>query len=162
MSRGWQDMRKELRLPRTTSRVWWLCQNLTGSVVLRIIGGTIGWRPAYSLLRGIASMASRGTLPFEETGVDSQPVLGKELGVGVARAESCLGMAHLTYRGLVRQIRGMHRVAMPKTRAAAEIGGAFPSPLRYRYWSPSRMGMFLEEFRGRLRKIRVVTIGVNA
>jgi hypothetical protein len=167
MSRRWQDMRYELRMPANkpasrARRVRWLCQNLTESALLGIIRGTIGWRVAYSLLRGMDSIASMGTLPLEETGIDLKLVLGQELGMGVLRAESYLGMAHLTYRGLVRQIRGMVRVALPQTRAAGENGWSFQSPLRYRYSTAPGMRMFLEEFATCLRQIRGVTVRENA
>jgi hypothetical protein len=60
MPRRWQYMCYELRLPANkprprASRGWWLWQNLTESALLGIIGGTIGWRVAYSLLRGLDS-----------------------------------------------------------------------------------------------------------
>jgi hypothetical protein len=144
------------------SRGWWLCQNPTANVLLRIIGGTIGWRVAYSLLRGIDSIASMGTLPLQETGVDLKLILGHELGVDAPRAESYLGMAHLTYRGLVRQIPGMLQVAMPQSGSAGGSGWSFPSPLRYRYSTAPGIVMFLEEFETGLRQIRGVTVGVNA
>jgi hypothetical protein len=157
MSRRWQDRRYELPMPANkpasrVSRVWWLCQNLTENVLLGIIGGTIGWSVAYSLLRAMDSIASMGTLPFEETGVDLKLVLAQELGMGVPRAESYLGMAHLTYPGLVRQIRGVVRVALPQTKAG-ENGWYSTAP---------GIGMFLEGFRTGLWPIRGVTVRVNA
>jgi hypothetical protein len=166
MSRRWKDLCNELRTPANkpgsrASRVWWLCQNLTKSVLLGIIWGTIGWRVAYSLLRGIDSIALMGTLLLQETGGGLKLVLGQELGLGVQRASSYLGRAHLTYRGLVRQIRGMVRVALPQIRAAAETGWSLPSPLRYGYSSAPGIGMCLEEFGPRLRQIRGLTVRVN-
>src|SRR4029077_19143087 len=95
-----------------------------------------GWHVAYSLLRAMDSIASMGTFPFEETGVDLKLVLGQELGMGVRRAESCPGMAHLTYPGLVRQIRRVVRVTLPQTKAG-ENGWYSTAP---------GIGMFLEGF----------------
>jgi hypothetical protein len=146
MSQRWQDRRYELAMPANkpaswASRVWWLCQNLTENVLLGIIGGTIGWHVAYSLLRAMDSIASMGTLPFEETGVDLKLVLGQEL-----------GMAHLTYPGLVRQIRGVVRVALPQTKAG-ENGWYSTAP---------GIGMFLEGFRAGVWQIRGATARVNA
>jgi hypothetical protein len=157
MSRRWQDRRYELRMPANkpasrSSRVWWLRQNLTENVLLRMIGGTIGWHVAYSLLRAMDSIASMGTLPLQDTGVDLKPVLGQKLGMGVLRAESYLGMAHLTYPTLVRQIRGMVRVALFQTRARENAW----------YSTAPGIGMFLEAFRTRLRQLRGVTVRVNA
>jgi hypothetical protein len=168
MSRRWQAMRYESRMPvnkpaSRASRVGWLCQNPTASVLLAIIVGTIGWRVAYSLLRGIDSFVSRGTLPFEESEVALQRILGQELGMGAPRAQSYLRMAHLTYRGLVRQIPRMLGVAMPQSRAAGGNGWSFPSPLRYRYryWHAPGICMSLE-FETRRRQTRGVTVRVNA
>ncbi len=127
-----------------------------------IIEGTIGCRVAYSLLRGIAAIASMETLALEETGGALKPVLGQELGMRVRRAESYLGMAHLTYRGLVRQIRGMVRVALPQARAVGENGWSFPSPLRYRYSTAPGIAMFLEEFETLLWEKRGVPVRVDA
>jgi hypothetical protein len=167
MSLRWQDMRYELRMTANkpasrASRVWSLWRNLTASVLWGIIGGTIGWRVAYSLLRGMDSIAAGGSVHLEETGGDLQLVLEQELEMGVPQAESYLGMAHLTYRGLVRQIRGMVRVALPQTRAAGENGWSWPSPHRYRYATAPGIGLFLKEFETRLRQIRAVTLRVNA
>jgi hypothetical protein len=159
-------MRYELRMPANrpafrASRVGWLCQNRTANVVLGIIGGTIGWRVAYSLLRGIDSIASRGTLPFEETGGAWKLILGQQLAMGIPRAESYLRTAHLTSGGLVRQIPGMLGLAMPQCRAAGGNGWSFPSPLRYRYWTAPGCCMSFEGFETRLRQVRDVTVRVN-
>jgi hypothetical protein len=165
MSRRWPDRRYELPMPANkpasrASRIWWLCQNLTENVLLGIIGGTIGWHVAYSLLRAMDSVASMGTLPFEDTGVDLKRVLGQKLGMGVPRADSYLGVAHLTYPGLVRQIPGMVRVALPQTRG--ENGWSFSSPPRYRYSTAPGIAIFLVEFETRLQQIGGVTVRVNA
>ena len=160
-------MRYELQMTANkpasrASRVWSLWRNLTESVLWGIIGGTIGWRVAYSLLRGMDSIAARGTFPLEETGDDLQLVLEQELERGVPQAESYLGRAHLTYRGLVRQIRGTVRVALLQTRAEGENGRSWPSPHRYRYATAYGIRLFLKEFETRLRQIRAVTLRVNA
>ena len=160
-------MRRELRVPANkpasrASRVRWRWQNLADSVLLGILGGTIGWRIAYSLLRGIACTRSMGSLAVRETGIALQLVLGQEPGMGDPRVEFYLGLAHLTYHGLVRQIRGMVRVALPQIRAAGENGASFESPLRYRYSTAHGMRMFPEEFETRLRLIRGVAVRVDA
>ena len=154
MSRGWLDRRYELRTNRRPGRAvpGGVCQNLTQNVDLGIIEGTIGWHVAYSLLRAMDSIASMGTVPFKETWVDLKLVLGQELGSGVARAECYLGMAHLTYPGLVRQIRGVVRVALPQTKAG-ENGWHSTAP---------GIGMFLEGFGTGLWQTRGVTVRVNA
>jgi hypothetical protein len=165
MSRRWQDRRYALRMPANQPmsaprRVRRLGQNLTDCVLLRIIRGTIGWRVAYSLLRAIDSIRSMGIVPSKETGGGLKLVLGLELGLGDPRAESYLGMPHLTYRGLVRQIRGMVRVALPQTRAAG--GNGWSCPRRYRYSAAPGIAVFLEEFETRLRQGRGVTGRVKA
>lgn len=145
---------------RRTSRR--LCQNLTESVLLAIIEGTIGWRVAYSLLREIDSIRSIETLPWRGAGVDLQLILGHETPVGIWRTECRLGMARLTYRGLLRQIRGMLRVALSQSRTSGGNGWSFLSPLRYRYSAAPGMGMFFRVSETRLRPSRGVTAGVNA
>jgi hypothetical protein len=162
MSRRRQDRHYEWRMPANkpasrASRVGRRCQNLAASVLLRIIGGTIGWRVAYSLLRGIGPIAFGGTPPLRETEVALQRILGQKLGAGAPRAESYLWMAHLTYGALVRQIPGMLGVAVPRTRAAEDW--SFPSPLRYRYWAAPGIRM---EFAARLGQVRGVTVRANA
>jgi len=72
--------------------------------------------------------------------------------MGVPRAESYLGMAHLTYPALVRQIRGMVRVALFQTKAGENAW----------YSTAPGIRMFLEAFRTRLRQLRGVTVRVNA
>jgi hypothetical protein len=167
MSRRWQDRRYERRMPANkpasrTSRRSWLCQNLTESVLLGIIEGTIGCRVAYSLLRAIDSMASIGTLPLQGAGVDLKLILGHEIPVGILRTESHLGMAHLTYRDLLRQIRGMLRVAIPQIRTAGGNPWSFLSPPRYRYSAAPGIAIFLEVSETPLRPLGAVTAGVNA
>jgi hypothetical protein len=111
---------------------------------------------------GLIRMASSGTVPFKETGVDLTLVVGQELGMGAPRPESYLGLAHLTYRGLVRQIRGMLRVALPSNQNGSRKRRVVPTATPYRYWNAPGMRMFLEEFEGHLRQIRGVTVRVDA
>jgi hypothetical protein len=82
--------------------------------------------------------------------------------MGAPRAESYLGLAHLTYRGLVRQIRGMLRVALPSNQNGSRKRRVVPTATPYRYWNAPGMRMFLEEFEGHLRQIRGVTVRVDA
>lgn len=61
-------------------------------------------------------------------------VLGQALtGQTQRTAHSRIGNAHLTYRGLIRQIRRVSRVSMPSISVAGENRSAVLFPNRYRY-----------------------------
>ena len=159
MTRRSQEMRYESRIPANEPAA---PPKSDGERSLGMIEGTIGWRVAYSLLQGIDSIRSIGTLPWRGAGVDLQLILGHETSLGIRRTEGRLGMAHLTYRGLLRQIRGMLRVALPQTRTAGFNGRSFLSPPGYRYSAALGIRMFFRVSETRLRPSRGMTPGVNA
>jgi len=74
------------------------------------------------------------------------------------RAEIVMWMAHLTYHTLVRQIRGVLEVAMPRTPSASGEWLFGRLLTRYRYSIRVLNGMLLRQFETLVRQIKSVRV----
>lgn len=92
-------------------------------------------------------------------------LLGEPLG-GVLRIPCCdrsgIGIARLTYRSLVRQIRRVLLVAAPLTPSASGKCSFAQMPPGYRYSVKRRKRVFLEARETRLQLMRGVALKVSA
>lgn len=111
------------------------------------IGGTIGGRVAYSLLHGFESMPREEVSSLLKAKVATKPLLGIAPNSLDAKEVAHFGTSSLTYRGCVRQIRGVSRVAM--SHVSSPVGKLMTptSSNRYRYSTASSTGAFLDIFK---------------
>jgi hypothetical protein len=96
----------------------------------------------------------------QEDGVEmrllpQKPPLARKL---LLRAELLVRMAHLTYPALVRQIRGVLQVAIPRTPSASGEWLFARLLTKYRYCVEVLNGMLLEQLETVLRQIKSVTV----
>jgi hypothetical protein len=100
---------------------------------------------------------------FEEPGVEWKLALAQALERMRPGAEVHIGMACLTYRGLVRQIGGMLPVANSVVPSACgkRSFAQRPTPIRYRYSASRLPRMSSDEFETRLRQPERVTVRVS-
>jgi hypothetical protein len=103
-------------------------------------GGTIGGRVAYSLLHGFESMPTEGVSRLLKAKVAMKPLPSSLNTRGVVH----IGTSDLTYRGFVRQIRGVSQVAMSPVSSLFGVSLPTTPSNRYRYSATSSMGSFLQ------------------
>lgn len=107
-------------------------------------GGTIGGRVAYSLLHGFKSMPVEGASSLLKAKVAMKPLLGVAPISLNTKGVAHIGTPGLTYRGSVRQIRGVSRVAMSRVSSPFKISLPTRSANWYRYSPASSMGSFFQ------------------
>jgi hypothetical protein len=139
-----------------------VCRNPIDGLRGTNIGGTIGGRVAYSLLHGFESTPSKGVLRLLKAKVAMKPLLSISPNSLKTKGVDHIGTLGLTYRGFVRQIGGVSRVAMSQT--SSQVGKrmlSMPSS-RYRYSTAFLTGAFLNMFETCARQINCTNFRVSA